>query len=151
MKPIINQIILFIGIILIYISLQSNNKIKVIESPKPKTNNISVPVNNNIDIPVLYDDYKTALKLSDTHKKRLLLIFHTDWCPYCKDLKKDISILYNKQIYIVCFINTEINKDIARQYKIKNLPTSIIIYNNKELSIFKGYNKTSYIDWLAKE
>ena len=112
-------------------------KINVILVPKPvlKTN-------------IFYNEYDKAKEIAATHAKKLVLIFGAVWCPYCKDLKKDIINIREFDNYIVCFIDIDDNKTITNKFQIKELPTSIILHNDTEEARKSGYKKTEYIKWL---
>ena len=113
----------------------------------PKINVILVP-KPALTTNIFYNEYDKAKNTADTYAKKLVLIFGAVWCPYCKDLKKDISTIREFDDYIVCFIDIDNNKDITNKFQIKELPTSIILYKNNEEARKSGYKKTEYIKWL---
>lgn len=98
-----------------------------------------------------YSDIDEAQIAADRHNKKLLIIFTADWCPYCKTLKKDLQdkTIINNQ-YIICIVDIDKNKLLLDKYKIKTLPTSIIMEHLKEISRKNGYRKDVYIEWLDK-
>lgn len=148
----IDQLILFIGIILIVLSFKECNRQPII--PKPDAP-IVVPDNvvpkpiPDLKTNILYDSYDEAVALSKTHNRPLVLIFSASWCPYCKDLKNDVSLIKQFNKTIVCFIDIEKNKEqFVNKFEIKGLPTSIIIEKGEEKSRHSGYKKDKYEKWL---
>lgn len=96
----------------------------------------------------IIDNHEVAQSLSKETQMPLLTIYSADFCGYCQNLKKDIIELDTLDKFIVCIVDVEKNKELQTQMKVKNLPTSIITINNKELSRKIGYNKKEYKDWL---
>lgn len=110
--------------------------------PKPV-----VPYDNSI----LYDDYQKAISLSKQYDRKVLLVFGADWCPYCRDIKRDAKSnkIDSFKYYIVCFIDTDKNGKLASEFRIKGLPTSVIIDSSeKELARKSGYRNSDYNEWL---
>lgn len=98
---------------------------------------------------IYYDEYDKCKDLAKRHDKKIVLIFGADWCPYCRDLKKDVNNITEFNNYIVCFIDTDKNKTLVDQYRVRGLPTSVIIdHEEKELNRKSGYKKDSYNEWL---
>ena len=112
----------------------------IIPKPQPE-----VPV--VIDY-VLYDEYDKAIALSKKVKKPIVLIFGASWCPYCKDLKKDSKNIDLLKQYIVCFLDTDKQKELVNKYKIKGLPTSVILTDGAESARKSGYKRPDYETWL---
>lgn len=126
---------------------QSANDAIVVNNPviNPVVKPEPVP---ELDTNILFNDIDNATKLANVHSRKVLLIFGADWCPYCKVLKKDIGSLDTNK-YIVCIIDTDKHSDLVGEFKIKGLPTSIILTANKqELSRKTGYKKEEYGSWL---
>lgn len=111
--------------------------------PKPTP----LPYNNEI----LYDEYDKAISLAKQHSRKIVLVFGADWCPYCRDIKKDAknNKIDNFKNYIVCFIDTDKNEKLTANYRIKGLPTSLIIdTKEQELARKTGYKNQDYNEWL---
>lgn len=110
------------------------------------------PENIILDTNIIYDDIEKAEALAKIHQRKLIIIFGADWCPYCVDLKKDAKTIKEFDDYIVCFINTDKNKNLSKQFRIRNLPTSVIINNKgKEQSRKIGYKNKDYAKWIAEQ
>lgn len=158
----IDQLILLIGIVLMIIGVYYvERKPNSIPSPSPiipviipdvipEPVPVPVPKPNVPDLVsnIVYDDCEAALKLSRLHNRSLVLIFSADWCGYCKDLKKDIASIKPLDKTIICVLDIEKNSQLVDKYKIKGLPTSVIIVDNKEQSRKSGYKKNDYETWL---
>lgn len=126
---------------------QSANDAVVINNPviNPVVKPEPVP---ELDNNILFNDIDSATKLASIHNRKALFIFGANWCPYCKTLNKEIGVLDTNK-YIVCIIDTDKHSDLVDEFKIKGLPTSIILTTNKqELSRKTGYKKEEYSSWL---
>lgn len=90
--------------------------------------------------PVFESDLAKAMSLSESTKTNLLVVFGADWCGHCRELKKDVqrkeSIVDD---YIVCFINVDNDKDLAKEYGVRSLPDCRIFKNNTEVKRKIGY------------
>lgn len=94
-------------------------------------------------------DLDTAMSLSKDTKQNILLIFGAEWCGHCRSLKKDLPYLDHLDNKIICVINTDDNKKLARKFGVKSLPTSILLDNEfVERNKMTGYDKNSYSKWL---
>lgn len=135
------NIILLIGLCLlgysIYSKYQDNASIP------------TVPTQPTLKNHIYYDEYEKCVKLSKAYNKKIVIVFGADWCPYCKSLKKDMDNITHFAQYIVCFIDTDKNETLVSKYRIRGLPTSVIIDSKeKELSRKTGYKNKDYNEWL---
>lgn len=145
-----NKIIpLTIALILILYAILSKNII--IDTPTP----VEPDPNNTVPKVVLKDNiffnnYETAKNIANKYNKKLLLIFGADWCPHCKDLKKDIvNIVSGKELIVsIIDIDQQPNKILVNEYKVMGIPTSIIFDQNIEEARKTGYKRRDYINWL---
>jgi thiol-disulfide isomerase/thioredoxin len=144
----VDQILLVIALFLVGLSFYQKQSDTIV--PDNPNNPVVIPTPNKpiLKENIFYDEYDKAKKISIDYNKKLVLVFGADWCPYCKDLKKDINKIQEFKKYIVCFINTDNNKSLVQEYKIKSLPTSIIISNNTEEARKSGYKYNDYCEWL---
>lgn len=95
-------------------------------------------------------DLNAALRLSKETKQKVVVVFSADWCGYCNSLKKDLINLKGFENKILCIIDVDDAKKLARQYKAKTLPTSVILdENGNETDRISGYEKSSYQKWLT--
>lgn len=136
-------LLLVIALSLISFSFYQN---KTIDSVVP-TPSIIVP---DLRLHIYYNDYDKCKNLAELYNKKLLLVFTAEWCQYCTELKKDIDYIDSFKNYIVCIIDIDRNKNLIDKYRIKGLPTSLILdKKNNELSRKTGYKIKEYNEWLA--
>lgn len=96
-------------------------------------------------------DLDLALSLSKETKQNVVLIFSASWCVHCNNLKNDLANIEGFDNKIICILDSDKEKQLSRQFKVKSLPTSILLNSNgQEVSRLSGYNKTSYQKWLNK-
>jgi thiol-disulfide isomerase/thioredoxin len=79
--------------------------------------------------------------------KQKLLIFSAEWCPACKKLKKELNDL-NLKDFEIEIMDADKNKELKQKFKIKYLPTSIILIEEKEMSREIGYDRLKYQKWI---
>lgn len=97
------------------------------------------------DVSTFYLNFDEAKNTSIQENKPLLVIFD-------KESRGDISSVRNIKGYVVCFLDYEENKEIIEEYKIKKIPSYLIIDNKKNV-VYKeeGYkNKNKLFEWLAQ-
>jgi len=143
--------IVLLGIVLIFLGSRAKVvPVNIPNNPAP----IVVPIPNNpvvpdLDLYIYYDEYEKVLKLSKQYNKKIVLIFGADWCVHCKQLKKDLSSIYQNNNVLICIIDISKNKKLIDSYDVSGLPTSVLIDDQeKEISRKVGYNKTDYKKWL---
>lgn len=141
----LNKVILVIGICLVLFALVSKNSGI---TPNIITPDRVVPSVPELIQTMFYDEYEKAMNVANTYDKKLILIFGVDWCPYCKQLKENAKDIEELKYYIVCFIDTDLNKGLVADYKIKGIPTSVILYKKEEEARKSGYRKLEYRRWL---
>lgn len=84
---------------------------------------------------------------SFAQENKTILIFSADWCGACKNLKKDLDNI-DTSGFNVEIINVDKNKELKKDFKIKSLPTSVILIGKEEISRKIGYNKKEYEKWI---
>ena len=116
------------------------------DNPRPQPKPAVVPSD------IIKDNYDLAISCGKKLDKPILLVFTAEWCGYCRSLKKQLKSIIPDHKYVVCFldIDNEINKKLVDQFKVKSLPTSIIIdqKQNKEIKRNTGFLKEAYKSWL---
>lgn len=147
-----NHMILIIGFVLVIYSIYNKYISTIPPQPQPLPPKIVIPDDTIPNVPdlkeyILYDKYEEAKKLSELYNKSLILIFSAPWCQYCQDLKKDLESFDLLKNCIVCVLDTDKNQELVNKYKIKGLPTSIILQHNKEIRK-RGYKYRDYNFWL---
>ena len=155
----LNRNILYVLLFLLLLAITRNNagcQDNHIENKPSTPNVIEVIPEEKIIKPdlknhIIYDDYDKAISLSNEYKRKVLVVFGAEWCPYCEILKKDIPEIKKLQKHIICLIDTDnkaSNQVVINKYRPKNLPTSILIDKEKEISRKIGYRKKDYLLWL---
>jgi thioredoxin len=72
--------------------------------------------------------------------KPAIIDFYADWCGYCKKLSpilEELAIEYKDQIYIYK-VNTDMERDIAKAFGVRALPTLLFIPMEGELQVAQG-------------
>lgn len=89
-------------------------------------------------------DLKKALKKAKAENKQVFIDFTTTWCAPCKQMeeavfsKEEVGTYYN-QYFVCCRIDIDQEKEIARKYGIKSIPTVLYLNpNGKEVKRVLG-------------
>ena len=136
--------ILIVGFVFFYTSKHTTRK----DIPV----SIVVPVVNTPKESIVYTDYGEALEVAKKEKRLLLTILKSTWCKYCTILEKDFDKLKIKDKFVICLIDIDDHKKLAKEFKYNVIPTSVIIDCSGTRSIEKsrkaGYRYGDYMDWL---
>lgn len=92
------------------------------------------------------DDYKKAMEQTE---KKVVLIFACEKCPSCELLKKNLKE-FNFEGFLVCTIDASKQKELVKEYKVRRLPTSVMIEKGKETDRLRGFSKARYEAWLSE-
>lgn len=100
--------------------------------------------------PIFVDKFSDAKVIAEEQHKDLLLVFSADWCGACKKMKKDLDLSPNIiDDMIVCYIITDNNRLLAKQYKVKTIPDYLVIRDNTTIKRQNGYNNIAeFSNWL---
>ena len=72
--------------------------------------------------------------------KNIILQMSAKWCNPCKEAKRYIKSIGAEDK--IAYIDVEENEALVSEYKIKNLPTFILLdFDGKEVSRFVGFDK----------
>jgi len=102
----------------------------------------------------MVDNLHDAMALSEDADMPVLLIFGAEWCVNCKILKTDINNgTLSKEVnrMIICYINIDDDKNLSKEYRVKNIPDSRILVDKKEIKRIIGYKKDKYKEWLQND
>ena len=81
--------------------------------------------------------------------KNIILQASASWCNPCQQAKRYIQDI--KAEDKVVYIDVEENEALVAEYKIKNLPTFILLdFDGKEVSRFVGFDKNKIDEMLLK-
>lgn len=111
-----------------------------------------VVVKPELETNFIYDDLSKAINLGKQYKRKVIVIFGADWCPYCVVLKTEAKGIKQFDNFIVCFIDTDNkkqNQSAINKYRPRSLPTSVAIAEDQEISRKIGYQKQNYAKWLG--
>jgi len=101
---------------------------------------------------------KTKIKAGFNFKKKLsILFFSADYCGPCKKMKEYIknrpeiqSYLKRNFTFTYYDVTLKKNAQLARFYKIKGIPTAIVLKDNKELMRFHQKTPEEFIETLKQ-
>jgi len=102
----------------------------------------------------MLNSIEEAKNLASITNKPLLIIFGSDYCKFCQELKKDIlskKLSPDIDKYIICYIDLETDEHIKKKYNVSMIPDSRILIKDKEIKKIKGYSKNNYLKWLIKK
>ncbi|MCA9299040.1 MAG: thioredoxin [Phycisphaerales bacterium] len=68
----------------------------------------------------------------------VLVDFHAEWCPPCKALGPTIDALAADHAGRVGKLNVDDEREIAREYGIKNIPTILVFKDGEPIERFVG-------------
>ncbi len=90
-------------------------------------------------------EFDSGMKMAHKSNKPIFLYFYADWCTYCVKLKKTTfknkTILnYLKNHFISIKVNTDIEKELATNWKVRGLPTSWFLESDaSQIDSIPGY------------
>lgn len=101
---------------------------------------------------IVIDNVNIAKQEAKEKDSKLLLIFGADWCGYCKVLEADVDKNLSEFMdgYVVCHVDYDSNRELARKYGVRSIPHSVVLDGEKVLSTKTGYrNFEAYKVWLG--
>ena len=85
--------------------------------------------------------------MSVTSLSNVILQMSSSWCNSCQQAKRYIKSI--KAEDKVAYIDVEENEALVAEYKIKNLPTFILLdFDGKEVERFVGFDKAKIDNML---
>jgi len=92
-----------------------------------------------------WHDYTEGLALAKQEGKKIFVHFYADWCAYCEKMEKETLknsavIDYLNQNFIPVRVNSDKDRDLARNYYIRGLPSTWFVSESGEkISSLPGY------------
>ncbi len=111
-------------------------------------------VQPEIQSQIVANSYPEALSKSAELGKPILAFFTADWCGACKTMKAntltDSAVMESMKNYIVVFVNTDAEKNVARKFGIQSLPTFVVMDSNEQVSKtgIGAMNANAFVNWL---
>lgn len=99
-------------------------------------------------------DYATALDLSKKTSKNVYVLFSADWCTWCKKLQKDTfgdsQVKQKMNGYILCYVDTDKQRDIANKYNVSGIPHYVVVGpTGNTVKSGSGYKAPQeFLNWL---
>ena len=91
----------------------------------------------------------THLEVKMSEHKNIIIQASANWCNPCKEAKRYIKSIGAEDK--VAYIDVEENEALVSFYKIKNVPTFILLnIDGKEVSRFVGFDKNKIDEMLEK-
>lgn len=80
-------------------------------------------------------------------KKPVIIEFGAVWCAPCKRLEPELEKLnaYWAGKFTLAHINVDQEPDIAMQYSVMSVPTTILVKNGEEMERFTGHKPLNKI------
>ena len=90
-------------------------------------------------------EYNQELKDLSLEGKTVVLIFHADWCKYCKALEPTINQLEEEGIKVIK-INVDEHPELTRKFGIRGLPTVVYVKDGVEVGRTVGYDPEEVVN-----
>ena len=86
-------------------------------------------------------------------QEKTLVLFSAEWCGPCKVLKPNMELVEGELKDSYNFVKADIseNEENTKRFGIKNIPTCILIQEDKEIARFSGVKNTEQIKKFLEE
>ena len=123
---VITIVFFVVGMIILSIYLNSRDKLEI-SSEEESGMEIMKVTSSNFEAEVLNSD------------KTVLIDFYADWCGPCKMFSPVVEAVANENKDIkVVKVNVDDAQDLAIQYQVMSIPTTIVIKEGKEVNRVVG-------------
>lgn len=112
-------------------------------APKP---NPEQPVHPEQKGQIIANTYDEAIAMAKEKNMPVLMFFHADWCHWCRKMEKEVLVEENVKTamenYIFFKSDTDKEKEIAKKYHVRGLPSFVIIDSKEKVRKKEaGYKK----------
>lgn len=119
-------LIVIIAVVVVLIGLITVNYFRM-KNAKPVANSKKIKVFNN-------KNFKTATK-----RGVVLVDFWAPWCAPCKIIAPVLNDIADSQNeFMVAKVNVDHNQQLAQRFKVRNIPTMLILKDGKEAGRIVG-------------
>lgn len=138
MKNVLSNFVLPIICLFIILLLYQKQNIKIINEQESNT---------------IYVDIEEAKKAASDSKKEILIVFEAPWSESSEVFKKNLKDSIVKEAvkdYVICLIDYDKDRDSARKFNIKTIPSYIVVDEKGEIKKYgSGYKtKNIFLNWL---
>ena len=99
--------------------------------------------------------YSEALEASKKYNRPMFLYFKANWCGWCHKMsdetlsQPEVKERLGKE-FVVCIIDTDVDKTTARKYQVTGIPSYMVVSSN-EVALIRdsGFkSKSDFLQWL---
>lgn len=99
--------------------------------------------------------YDEGMAIGEKEGKKIMIHFFTGWCTYCKKMdretfsKSEVASYMNEN-FISIRLNSEIEKQLSREYRVSGWPTTWFLdKDGKKTNVLPGYlNRKMFLAYL---
>ena len=106
---------------------------------------------------IVASSYQDALDKAKKHDKKILIIFHADWCHWCTKMENetlnDQAVKDMMKNYVFLSVDTDKDKQTAGMYEVHGLPSYVVANSNgRKLKNGSGYKVSKdFVIWLQSK
>jgi thiol-disulfide isomerase/thioredoxin len=100
--------------------------------------------------------YQNALELAKSKKRPVLIKFEASWCVWCDKMEEEVfndsEVMKELEKFVCVKIDVDKQSNVAKAYKIKSLPRTIVInIYNEIVGDWLGYHEASAFSKLLRD
>ncbi|MBN1972390.1 MAG: DUF255 domain-containing protein [Sedimentisphaerales bacterium] len=100
--------------------------------------------------------YQDSLEQAKTKEQPVLIKFEAAWCVWCEKMEKDVftdtEVMKELEKFVCVKIDVDKQDNIARAYKIKSLPRTIVINTHNEIvGDWLGFHEAAAFSKLLRD
>jgi thioredoxin 2 len=119
-------------------------------SDRPKCGNCKRPILLDRPYPLTDDDFARTIAESDVP---VLVDFYADWCGPCKMMAPSVDDLAARfqGRALIAKVNTDLTPRTSNQFSIRNIPTTVVFRDGKEVARQVGAVPGPQLEGLLKK